>query len=230
MRNSQRGVQIYVISFCVILAACGGGGGGSHGGASTDVAGAPTSSPAQTTANRAPVISGTPLVDAKSNARYSFNPVASDPDGDVLTFRINQRPRWATFSNVTGQLEGTPTAADLGGYSDIVISVTDGAAEAALNAFGITVASEANGSATLTWLPPTENTDGTALTDLAGYRIYWGTAPERIYSRSLSIDNPGTNAVVVENLAPATYYFVATAINAAGVESPASDVAAQLVM
>ena len=72
--------------------------------------------------------------------------------------------------------------------------------------------------------------DGTALTDLAGYRIYWGTAPERVYSSSLTIDNPGTSAIVVENLAPATYYFVATAFNAAGVESPASDVATGRVM
>jgi len=29
--------------------------------------------------------------------------------------------------------------------------------------------------ATVSWIPPTTNTDGTALTDLAGYKVYYGT-------------------------------------------------------
>jgi hypothetical protein len=224
MRKGQRSAQVYAIGSCAILAACGG-----DGGPSPDSAGAAAGASARAAANGAPVISGKPTATAPSNTQYSFQPAASDPDGDVLTFRIKQRPAWATFSNATGQLQGTPTEADLGRYAHIVISVTDGAVETALDAFDITVAAVANGSATLTWLPPTENEDGTALTDLAGYKIYWGTEPD-VYSGSLTIDNPGTSAYVVENLAPATYYFVATAFNAAGVESPASDIATGRVM
>jgi hypothetical protein len=82
----------------------------------------------------------------------------------------------------------------------------------------------ANGSATVTWVPPTQNTDGSPLTDLAGYKIYWGTSPG-VYSNSLTVDNPGLAAYVVENLVPAKYYFVATAVNAEGVESEPSNVA-----
>jgi hypothetical protein len=156
-------------------------------------------------------------------------PAAFDPDGDLITFRITNRPAWATFSNVTGQLNGTPTAADIGRYAGIVISATDGAMETALEPFEITVAAGGNGSATLTLLPPTENTDGTVLTDFAGYKIYWGTAPG-VYPNSLQIDDPRTSTYVVKNLAPATYYFVATALNAVGVESPTSDVATGRVM
>src|SRR5438309_11629995 len=34
-----------------------------------------------------------------------------------------------------------------------------------------------SGTATLSWLAPTTNTDGAALTDLAGYVIYYGPRP-----------------------------------------------------
>jgi hypothetical protein len=73
------------------------------------------------------------------------------------------------------------------------------------------------GSATLNWLPPTQNEDGTALVDLAGYVIYWG-APGN-HSNSVTLNNPGLTSYVVDNLAPGTYEFVATAFNAAGMES-----------
>src|SRR3990172_13172687 len=33
-----------------------------------------------------------------------------------------------------------------------------------------------SGQAVLTWTPPTTNADGTPLTDLAGYKVYYGTA------------------------------------------------------
>jgi hypothetical protein len=36
-----------------------------------------------------------------------------------------------------------------------------------------------NGRATLSWTAPTENTDGTTLANLAGYRIRYGTSARR---------------------------------------------------
>ena len=74
------------------------------------------------------------------------------------------------------------------------------------------------GSATLSWTPPTQNTDGSPLTDLAGYKFYWGTTPG-IYPNMVMTNNPGITIYVIENLEPGTYEFVATAFNAAGVDS-----------
>lgn len=74
------------------------------------------------------------------------------------------------------------------------------------------------GSATLSWTAPTQNTDGTALTDLAAYKFYYGTSSGD-YSDMVRVDNPGITTYVIDNLAPATYYFVATATNDAGIES-----------
>ena len=84
------------------------------------------------------------------------------------------------------------------------------------------------GSATLSWLPPTTNTDGTPLTNLAGYRVYWGLS-QGSYPNSATLSNPGLTSYVVSNLSPGTYYFVATAYNSAGVESTFSGAASKTI-
>lgn len=78
--------------------------------------------------------------------------------------------------------------------------------------------------AELTWLPPTQNTDGSPLTNLAGYRIYWGMAPG-VYPNARLIENPGATSAVVPNLAPGAWYFAVSALNALGRESDFSNVA-----
>ena len=87
------------------------------------------------------------------------------------------------------------------------------------NIENFTPAAFGSGSVTLTWQPPTENADGSPLMDLSGYTIYVGTDSNDYTLREIPLDNPGLSAYVVENLAPGTYYFAATAINSAGVES-----------
>jgi hypothetical protein len=47
----------------------------------------------------------------------------------------------------------------------------------------------------LSWTPPTENDDGTALTDFDGYKIYWETTPGN-YPNSVTIDEGLTTKVV----------------------------------
>ena len=113
-------------------------------------------------ANRAPTISGTPATSVNAGTAYNFQPSGADADGDTLTYSIQNLPSWATFNTSTGRLSGTPQAAAAGVYSDIVISVTDTKDTVSLPAFSITVNAPTNGSATLSWTPPTENTDGSS--------------------------------------------------------------------
>ena len=83
--------------------------------------------------------------------------------------------------------------------------------------------SSGSGNARVSWMPPTENTDGTTLgADLAGYRIYYGTSSSD-YSDTLEIDNPGLSSIVVEGLEDATWCFVMTAVNTSGIESSYSE-------
>jgi hypothetical protein len=74
------------------------------------------------------------------------------------------------------------------------------------------------GSATLDWMPPTENSDGTILSNLAGYTVYYGTSPGNL-TQSVKITNPGLTAYTMTNLPSGTWYFAVTAYSSAGTES-----------
>ena len=81
---------------------------------------------------------------------------------------------------------------------------------------------------TLGWTPPTQNEDGSQLTDLAAYRIHW-SRDGGSFSDSVRIDNPGVTRYVVEDLTPGTYEFAATAISSAEVESRLSNTVTRVV-
>jgi hypothetical protein len=106
-----------------------------------------------------------------------------------------------------------------------VLSVSDGVESAALPPFAVTVtqAPIATSSATLDWTPPTENTDGSALTNLGGYTIYYGTSAANL-TQSLKVTNPGLTVYTVTNLASGTWYFAVSSFNTSGVESPRTNV------
>lgn len=178
--------------------------------------------------NRAPTISGTPARSVNVGSTYSFRPTASDPDGNTLTYSIANRPSWATFNTSTGLLSGTPSASYVGTYSNIVISVSDGRVSTSLAAFSISVVDVSNGGATLSWTPPTANTDGTALTNLAGYRIAYGTSSTALTS-TIQVANPGLSSYTVSNLAPGTYYFAVRAYTSSGTESTNSNVQTKII-
>lgn len=169
-------------------------------------------------ANRPPAISGTPPTSAREGQAYAFAPKASDADGDALTFSIANRPAWASFDTSTGALSGTPGLGSVGTYSGISIRVSDGVESTALSAFSVAVQQSSMGSATLSWQAPTARTDGSPLTNLAGYRIRYGTSSGN-YPNVVSIPNGGITSAVVGNLPPATYYFVISAYDATGAES-----------
>jgi VCBS repeat-containing protein len=172
--------------------------------------------------NTTPVISGTPALTVVQDATYRFDPSAGDPDGDTLVFSIVNAPRWATFSSTTGRLEGVPRASDVGVYSDIRISVSDGETSAQLAPFAITVTALATRSVTLSWTSPTRKTDGTPLLDLAGFKVYWGRQSGSS-DQSTTISNPGISTFVVENLSTGTHYFRVKAFDSAGRESDFSN-------
>ncbi|MCL1123216.1 Ig-like domain-containing protein [Shewanella surugensis] len=89
--------------------------------------------------NDAPVISGTPLTAVAQGSAYHFMPVSNDIDGDSLSFNIVNKPSWASFNTLTGELTGTPTNADVGVTNDIVIAISDGSLSANLPAFDVSV-------------------------------------------------------------------------------------------
>jgi hypothetical protein len=79
-------------------------------------------------------------------------------------------------------------------------------------------------TATLSWVPPTHNTDGSALSDLAGYNIYYGTDASAL-TQTIQVSNAAALGYVVSGLAKGTtWYFAVTSYTAGGQESAPSAV------
>lgn len=88
----------------------------------------------------------------------------------------------------------------------------------------------AAGSALITWSAPSTNTDGTALTNLASYKIVYGTSSTNL-SQSLAVSNPGMLSGTVNNLTGGTtYFFAVRAVNALGTESGNSNVTSKAIV
>jgi hypothetical protein len=209
-----------VILIALLAAACGGGGDG-------ESASAPVN-PGPGGSNAPPTIQGQPGTSIVAGQAYSFSPTATDPNGDALTFTATNVPAWASFNQSTGAVTGTPTGTDVGTYSNIRITVSDGTASATLAAFAITVTDVGTGAATLSWTPPTQNSDGSALTNLAGYLITYGRSASAL-DRSISLSNSSLSTFVVENLSSGTWYFAISAVNSAGVSSAATNIASKTI-
>ena len=170
-----------------------------------------------------PTISGSPAKSVVAGQAYVFEPKASVEAGKKATFSITDKPTWASFSTTTGELSGTPAAANVGTDANITIAVSDGTTSVALPKFAIAVTEVGSKSATLSWKPPTVNSNGSALTNLAGYRIYYGTSATSL-THSITINSVGVTTDVVTDLSPGTYYFALMAFNTAGTESKLSNV------
>jgi hypothetical protein len=134
---------------------------------------------------------------------------------------VQNKPSWATFSIASGLLDGTPTVSQRGGYNNIIISASNGHYSSALPAFGVTVQAATNGSATLGWVPPSTDTKGDKLTDLAGIRIYYGTSPANL-AHMVEVASATATGTTIGNLAAGTWYFGSVAYTTAGVESAMS--------
>jgi hypothetical protein len=84
------------------------------------------------------------------------------------------------------------------------------------------------GSATVNWTAPTTNTDGSALTNLASFRIYYGTSASSLSQKSDVTDNTRRSATI-SPLTPGTWYFAVRAVNTSGTESDSSNVTSKAV-
>lgn len=82
-----------------------------------------------------------------------------------------------------------------------------------------------SGTATLSWVPPAKNTDGTPAT-VTAYRIHYGLKPDQLI-QAVQIAPAATYTFT--GLAPGTYYFAVRAISSTVAESDLSNVASRIV-
>ncbi len=177
--------------------------------------------------NSAPVVSITSPSDGSSNnsgQSITFTATANDAEDGSITSSI----RW------TSDIDG-----DLGTGGSISVQLSDGAHTITAqvvdsgnraNSTNINVSLNASyGVATVSWTAPTQNTDDSALTDLTGFKIYYGTSANNL-TNSVTIDSSTTTTKIIGNLnIQQTYYFAVVAINALGIESEQSTIASKLI-
>lgn len=85
-----------------------------------------------------------------------------------------------------------------------------------------------SGSAIVSWNAPTTNTDGTALTNLARFRVLYGPSSTN-FTSSQTVDDPTARSTTINSLPAGNWYFTVKVVNTAGVESANSNVATKNV-
>jgi hypothetical protein len=178
--------------------------------------------------NRAPTINGDANKVARVGSEYVFQPDWNDADGDTLAFTASNLPPWAQLDEKTGVIHGTPAPSDIGAYESISITVADASHRVTSQDFTIDVVGASSGVATLQWPSPVSKVDGSVLDDLAGYRILYGHDPEDL-DHSVYIANPDAHSFEFATLESGTWYFSIIAVNAEGLEGPATAPAMKII-
>jgi Putative Ig domain len=220
---------------CVAVSGCGGGSDGTLP-ESSQANAAPGQAPSSPTTPTSPggpsseAINGTPQAQVQAGQAYSFTPTVTGANGATLTFAVQNKPAWATFSASSGQLSGTPSSAQVGSYSNIVISVSDGTTSASLAPVSITVtaAPTTTGSATLSWAAPTTNTDGSPISNLAGFKIDYGNSAGAL-TQTVTVSDATAISYTIQGLAAGTWYFAVSDYTSTGGSSALSTVVSKTI-
>ena len=190
------------------------------------------------------VLGGAPPTTVTVGDPYYYAPTGSQGGGPI-SFSIQGQPAWLSFDTQTGALAGTPAAADVGVSGEIIITATNSVNTVSVGPFSIEVDPASSPtppptpapptpapptpapttvSATLDWSPPTENADGSPLTNLAGYYVHYGTSDTSL-TQTIDVADASATTYVVSGLTSGTYYFAVSAYNSLGFEGAWSNIA-----
>lgn len=121
---------------------------------------------------------------------------------------------------------GTQTTGAISSSTTFTLSCT-GAGGTTVQGTSVTVTASA-GTATLSWSPPTTNTDGTPVTTLTGYHIYYGMTQGAL-TDSVAVSGAATTTYEITGLTTGTWYFAITADAADGTESTQSSIGSKTI-
>ena len=114
------------------------------------------------------------------------------------------------------------------GLNSITVTAEDASGNSHSRSIVVNRESGELGAVTLSWMAPTTRTDGSALTNLSGYKIYFGRM-SGTYDYIVDIANPGVSTYVVEGLASGEWFFALSAYDSDDLESNHSDEARRVI-
>lgn len=145
---------------------------------------------------------------AQTTPTITFGANVTTGNGSVTPVLTWSTTPAAQSCTATGDWSGSKAASGTQTLTAITKSAT----------YNLSCTWQGDNTITLKWTPPTTNTDGSTLTDLAGYKVYYGTSPTMSVNTIKDV-GPSSSSVTLGPLAAGTWYMVMSAYNAAGVES-----------
>lgn len=171
----------------------------------------------------APPPEQTPPDDGDADTPPSVTFAASDdavPSGGstTLTWSSQHADSCAASGGWSGSrpVQGNASVGPLNGATTFTLTCS-GAGGSSVAMLSVSV----EGVVSLAWQPPAENEDGSPLTDLSGYRIYYGSF-SRSYNDTITVNDAGATQWDMP-LSSGEYYIAMTAFDAAGNESAYSN-------
>ena len=179
-----------------------------------------------------PVLLGTTL-SVPSGGSLSLEAVAYDYACGDITTNFSGSYSWSLSSSALGSLSNSNEYASLTAVSTssdvtgtINVAVYNGSTMVKEDTIDVVVkasntpsaptgltATAGDAQVALSWTAPTTNTDSSAITDLAGYNVYYGTTSGGSYSQHNSTTVTGTTYTVTGLTNGTTYYFVVKAVD-----------------
>lgn len=211
-RSDSKTLSIIIPLLMIFMSACGGS----------------QSSPNDNqTTNTAPTVTITSPDDNSTftdEDEITFTATAEDTeDGDLSTSIV-----WS--SNLDGSLgTGAEIKSQLSnGSHQITATITDANNSSASATINLLI-KPTYGNASLSWIAPTTNSDGSDLTDLDGFIIYYGDSEDNL-NQSIIINDSNTLTKLITNLTvDKTYYFAVVSVNSEGVESDRSEIVSKYI-
>lgn len=137
------------------------------------------------------------------------------PLNATLTWSTSGFPQGATVTcTASGGWTGQKAAS--GTQALVALSATQ--------TYTLTCAAPGGGTADLSWTPPTQNTDGSPLTDLAGYQVFHAATSAGVPGATPIAVQAPASSYSVTGLPTGMRYFGVKAVNAAGIASPMSGI------
>lgn len=163
---------------------------------------------------------------AQTAPTFTFGVSGTSTDGKTIVPTVT----WSTTPAATScAATATPAKTDWTG-NKAAAGTAALTAVAATTSFQLLCNWPGNTTAIVTWAPPTTNTDGSPLTDLAGFRVQWGQqSGDQNMDQTVYLSNPALRTWTSPALSPTgQWFFGVKAFNSLGLESALSNIASKV--